>query len=89
MDTTIVPFLDDFQKPYQYLAIRYEVTQRKLAEEEIQKMTGKIIDVQEEERKRISRELHDDIGQNLYSHLITINRLQTEMDHPLLGSNAR
>ncbi|WHX69033.1 histidine kinase [Peribacillus frigoritolerans] len=40
--------------------------------------------MQEEERKRISRELHDDIGQNLYSHLITINRLQTEMDHPLL-----
>lgn len=66
------------------MAIRHEVTQRKLAEEEIQKMTGKIIDVQEEERKRISRELHDDIGQNLYSHLITINRLQTEMDHPLL-----
>lgn len=84
VDTTIVPFLDEFQKPYQYLAIRYEVTRRKLAEEEIQKMTGKIIDVQEEERKRISRELHDDIGQNLYSHLITINRLQTEMDHPLL-----
>ncbi|MGE7607208.1 PAS domain-containing sensor histidine kinase [Peribacillus frigoritolerans] len=84
VDTTIVPFLDEFQKPFQYLAIRYEVTQRKLAEEEIQKMTGKIIDVQEEERKRISRELHDDIGQNLYSHLITINRLQTEMDHPLL-----
>lgn len=84
VDTTIVPFLDEFQKPYQYLAIRFEVTQRKLAEEEIQKMTGKIIDVQEEERKRISRELHDDIGQNLYSHLITINRLQTEMDHPLL-----
>lgn len=84
VDTTIVPFLDEFNKPYQYLAIRHEVTQRKLAEEEIQKMTGKIIDVQEEERKRISRELHDDIGQNLYSHLITINRLQTEMDHPLL-----
>ncbi|TKH04546.1 PAS domain S-box protein [Peribacillus simplex] len=84
VDTTIVPFLDEFQKPYQYLAIRHEVTQRKLAEEEIQKMTGKIIHVQEEERKRISRELHDDIGQNLYSHLITINRLQTEMNHPLL-----
>ncbi|WP_148358584.1 sensor histidine kinase [Peribacillus simplex] len=84
VDTTIVPFLDEYNKPYQYLVIRYEVTQRKLAEEKIQKMTGKIIDVQEEERKRISRELHDDIGQNLYSHLITINRLQTEMDHPLL-----
>ncbi|MGW6301230.1 PAS domain S-box protein [Peribacillus butanolivorans] len=84
VDTTIVPFLDEHNKPYQYLAIRYEVTKRKIAEEEIQKMTGKIIDVQEDERKRLSRELHDGIGQNLYSHLITINRLQTEMSHPLL-----
>ncbi|MFC9598175.1 PAS domain-containing protein [Peribacillus butanolivorans] len=82
--TTIVPFLDEHNKPYQYLAIRYEVTKRKIAEEEIQKMTGKIIEVQEDERKRLSRELHDGIGQNLYSHLITINRLQTEMSHPLL-----
>ncbi|MFD4818992.1 sensor histidine kinase [Peribacillus butanolivorans] len=84
VDTTIVPFLDEQNKPYQYLAIRYEVTKRKIAEEEIQKMTGKIIEVQEDERKRLSRELHDGIGQNLYSHLITINRLQTEMSHPLL-----
>ncbi|MFE4429802.1 PAS domain-containing protein [Peribacillus butanolivorans] len=84
VDTTIVPFLDEHNKPYQYLAIRYEVTKRKIAEEEIQKMTGKIIEVQEDERKRLSRELHDGIGQNLYSHLITINRLQTEMSHPLL-----
>ncbi|WP_260631070.1 sensor histidine kinase [Bacillus sp. S/N-304-OC-R1] len=44
----------------------------------------KIIDVQEEERRRLSRELHDGVGQNLYSHLITINRLQAESDHPLL-----
>lgn len=84
VDTTIVPFLDEHNKPYQYLAIRHEVTNRKIAEEEIQKMTGKIIDVQEDERKRLSRELHDGIGQNLYSHLITINRLQAEMSHPLL-----
>ena len=84
VDTTIVPFLDRNGKPYQYLAIRHEITQRKNAEEELQKMMTKIIDVQEDERKRISRELHDGIGQNLYSHLITINRLQTEMSHPLL-----
>ncbi|WP_394140364.1 PAS domain-containing sensor histidine kinase [Cytobacillus oceanisediminis] len=84
VDTTIVPFLDGNGNPYQYLAIRHEVTQRKNAEEELQKMMTRIIDVQEDERKRLSRELHDGIGQNLYSHLITINRLQAEMSHPLL-----
>ncbi|WP_338451027.1 PAS domain S-box protein [Niallia oryzisoli] len=84
VDTTIVPFLDGDGRPYQYLAIRHEITQRKNAEEELQNMMTKIIDVQEDERKRISRELHDGVGQNLYSHLITINRLQNEISHPLL-----
>ncbi|MED3625195.1 PAS domain S-box protein [Neobacillus thermocopriae] len=84
VDTTIVPFLDQNGKPYQYLAIRYEITKRKRAEQELQKMMTRIIDVQEEERKRLSRNLHDGIGQDLYSHLITINRLLSEMNHPLL-----
>lgn len=84
VDTTIVPFLKDDRRPYQYLAIRYEITNRKEMEEELQKMMMKLIDVQEEERKRLSRNLHDGIGQNLYSHLITINILQSQMNHPLI-----
>ena len=84
VDTTIVPFLNEEGRPYQYLAIRYEITERKRVERELQKMMTTIINVQEEERKRLSRNLHDGIGQNLYSHLITINRLLAEMDHPLL-----
>lgn len=44
VDTTIVPFLNLDGKPYQYVSIRCDITERKKGEEELQEITKQIED---------------------------------------------
>ncbi len=66
-----------------------DVTQRKQTEAELQKsaqelqaLSGRLLQVQEEERQRIARELHDQLGQDLALLSIEIEKLCHMVSQP-------
>lgn len=57
---------------------------RKLAEQRAQlgELAQRVVNTQEAERLRISRELHDDLGQALTAHLMDIRNMQRDLPLP-------
>jgi len=53
-----------------------DITERKLAEVALASVSRRLIEAQEQERSRIARELHDDIGQRLALLAIKLAQLQ-------------
>ena len=53
-----------------------DITERKLAEAALASVSRRLIEAQEQERSRIARELHDDIGQRLALLAIKLAQLQ-------------
>lgn len=50
--------------------------------ENIQEMAERMVSTQEQERQHISRELHDDLGQALTTHMIALRDLQGDLNTP-------
>lgn len=61
------------------IALAEELKERTRAEQEIQALTARLMGAQEEERTRISRELHDDVGQQLATLSIAASNLKKDI----------
>lgn len=46
--------------------------------QDLREMAQRLVNAQEDERKRLSRELHDDLGQALIAHMLSLRNLQME-----------
>jgi PAS domain S-box-containing protein len=51
-------------------------SQLELRNLELQRLSGRLVSIQDEERRRISRELHDDLGQELIALKLNLNTSQ-------------
>jgi signal transduction histidine kinase len=56
---------------------------RKTKGEKLREISVRLRDAQEEERRRIARELHDGTAQNLCALLLTLEKLESKIDSPV------
>jgi signal transduction histidine kinase len=61
------------------LGVNTDITHRKDAAEQLRALSASLIHAQEEERRRISRELHDDLTQRLGLMAIDLGRLHAQV----------
>jgi PAS domain S-box-containing protein len=69
---------DEEGKPVAWLEINSDISPRKAAEEIAMRLTSRILSLQDIERRRIARELHDCLGQYLSALKMNLDQLSTE-----------
>jgi PAS domain S-box-containing protein len=65
-------------KPSGWLEINTDISERKRSEEGLRVLSGQLLHLQDEERRRIARELHDSAGQTLAALSMNLSPLESE-----------
>ena len=73
-------FLKEGERPAIVLEINNDITHRKQYEEELRQLSGYLMRVQDEERRRLARELHDSTGQKLVALKMNLEVIQKQKD---------
>jgi len=72
----------------QTAALRAQVAERKLAEESLVELTGRLLQLRDEEQRRVARELHDSVGQLLVAISMNQDRALAEKHLSPAGAKA-
>lgn len=61
------------------LSVCEDITQRKEAENELRRVSGQLLRLQDDERRKIARDLHDSTGQDLVALTTTLSQLRSSI----------
>lgn len=78
----LVSVLHQDGEPKTICGFLIDITERKQTEEALINLSGRLISAQEEERKRIARELHDDLNQRMALLSIELAQLGQQIQKP-------
>jgi PAS domain S-box-containing protein len=67
------------QSVFGSIMLTEDVTSRKRAEAELQQLSGRLLELQDQERRRIARDLHDSTGQDLVALSTSLVQLRSEI----------
>jgi PAS domain S-box-containing protein len=80
--TRIIPEYSSDGGVESLMSVSEDFTERRRAELELRNITGRLISLQDEERRRISRELHDGATQSMSAISMNLVRLRTATNNP-------
>jgi PAS domain S-box-containing protein len=63
-------------EPTRMIGVTLDITERKQSEEARRQLLRQLVTAQEDERRRISRELHDQMGQHIVAIVLLVNSLK-------------